>query len=220
MALKRAFSLAAVVSLGLMGVCSQASASAIVTDGNFNAPSGGSSFTTYFSGQSFGGWTVTGAGTGSGVDLIGDYWQAPSVGGGSVDLDGNAPGGISQSITAPAGNYILSFYISGNPDGSPATKSVNVSIGNVNNDLFTYTIGSNTHSNMMYQLYTLDFILSGPTTLSFTSADTNTSYGPVIGDVSISAVPEPATWAMMVLGFFGIGFMAHRRRSKPAFRIT
>jgi hypothetical protein len=29
-----------------------------------------------------------------------------------------------------------------------------------------------------------------------------------------SAVPEPATWAMMILGFAGIGFMAYRRKSK------
>jgi len=32
----------------------------------------------------------------------------------------------------------------------------------------------------------------------------------------ISAVPEPSTWAMMILGFAGIGFMAYRRKSKPA----
>ena len=32
-----------------------------------------------------------------------------------------------------------------------------------------------------------------------------------------SAVPEPSTWAMMILGFAGIGFMAFRRRnSAPA----
>jgi hypothetical protein len=30
--------------------------------------------------------------------------------------------------------------------------------------------------------------------------------------LTVTAVPEPATWAMMVLGFFGIGFMAYRRR--------
>jgi hypothetical protein len=33
---------------------------------------------------------------------------------------------------------------------------------------------------------------------------------------SVSAIPEPSTWAMMVLGFAGIGFMAYRRKSKPA----
>jgi len=30
------------------------------------------------------------------------------------------------------------------------------------------------------------------------------------------AVPEPSTWAMMILGFAGIGFMAYRRKNKPA----
>jgi hypothetical protein len=30
------------------------------------------------------------------------------------------------------------------------------------------------------------------------------------------SVPEPSTWAMMILGFAGIGFMAYRRKSKPA----
>jgi hypothetical protein len=28
-----------------------------------------------------------------------------------------------------------------------------------------------------------------------------------------SAVPEPSTWAMMILGFAGVGFMAYRRKS-------
>jgi hypothetical protein len=30
------------------------------------------------------------------------------------------------------------------------------------------------------------------------------------------AVPEPSTWAMMLLGFAGVGFIGYRRRSKPA----
>jgi hypothetical protein len=33
---------------------------------------------------------------------------------------------------------------------------------------------------------------------------------------NVSAVPEPSTWAMMILGFAGVGFMAYRRESKPA----
>ena len=32
----------------------------------------------------------------------------------------------------------------------------------------------------------------------------------------ISAVPEPSTWAMMILGFCGVGFLAYRRKSKSA----
>jgi hypothetical protein len=40
-----------------------------------------------------------------------------------------------------------------------------------------------------------------------------------VGDITIgltSAVPEPPTWATMILGFAGIGFMAYRRKSKSA----
>jgi hypothetical protein len=41
------------------------------------------------------------------------------------------------------------------------------------------------------------------------SYDVNTSFN---GNYSITAVPEPSTWAMLILGFGGIGFLAHRRR--------
>jgi len=38
-------------------------------------------------------------------------------------------------------------------------------------------------------------------------------------DTAIGAVPEPSTWAMMILGFAGVGYMACRRR-KPAAALT
>ncbi len=51
---------------------------------------------------------------------------------------------------------------------------------------------------------------------------TNT-YGPTAPDffssanmAFSSAVPEPSTWAMLLLGFAGIGFLTYRRKSKPA----
>jgi hypothetical protein len=40
-----------------------------------------------------------------------------------------------------------------------------------------------------------------------------------VGDQTIAiaaAVPEPSTWAMLLLGFAGVGFMAYRRKSQPA----
>jgi hypothetical protein len=36
----------------------------------------------------------------------------------------------------------------------------------------------------------------------------------------IAAVPEASTWAMMILGFAGVGFMAYRRKSGVAFRLA
>jgi hypothetical protein len=36
------------------------------------------------------------------------------------------------------------------------------------------------------------------------------------GVIGTPAVPEASTWAMMILGFGWIGFMAYRRRTRPA----
>lgn len=38
---------------------------------------------------------------------------------------------------------------------------------------------------------------------------------------TIAAVPEPSTWAMMILGFGGVGFLAYRRRNRAVtFRVA
>jgi hypothetical protein len=39
------------------------------------------------------------------------------------------------------------------------------------------------------------------------------------GQFAVAAVPEPSTWAMMILGFCGLGFMA-RRGKKSALRLA
>jgi uncharacterized protein DUF642 len=161
-------------------------------------------------------WLVTGAS----VDLIGAFWQSPtgpSPTNGSVDLDGDAPGGVEQTIfgLTSGKTYTLSFSLSGNPDGAPATKSVDVSIGSVLDDNFTYTIGTNTHANMMYVLETVTFTAGASNTLSFASQDVGTPFGPVIGGVSISTgIPEASTWAMMFVGFAGLGVFGYRRRAR------
>jgi choice-of-anchor C domain-containing protein len=191
----------------------------LISDGDFNSPSGGGSFVTYGGGSLIGPWTVTGAS----VDLIGGYWQAPTTGGGSVDLDGNAPGGLTQNIKTVAGQtYDLSFYLSGNPDGYPNTKTLNVSAGTASPTL-TYTIGANTHSNMLYVPESIVFIATAASTqIAFTSGDVGSPYGPVIGGVSViavspaggitSAVPEPMTVAILGFGLAGIGLLRQRRR--------
>ena len=56
------------------------------------------------------------------------------------------------------------------------------------------------------------------TSAKFTDRDANSfEFVPLA-----SAVPEPATWAMMILGFFGVGAlaMAKRRREGQAFRLV
>ena len=44
----------------------------------------------------------------------------------------------------------------------------------------------------------------------------------VIADafVAVATVPEPSTWAMMILGFIGVGYMAYRRSRKNTMALT
>jgi hypothetical protein len=69
----------------------------------------------------------------------------------------------------------------------------------------------------IFGLQTFSFNETDLTSVVFTPT---TTQGPWIQfdnvGVNVSAVPEPSTWAMMILGFAGIGFMAYRRKAKPA----
>jgi hypothetical protein len=64
-----------------------------------------------------------------------------------------------------------------------------------------------------------DAIADGGTT------DTTTPYGLIVAETGAetfgtgtltAAVPEPSTWAMMILGFAGVGYMTYRRRKVAA----
>lgn len=67
---------------------------------------------------------------------------------------------------------------------------------------------------MNYLNYVVQTNYSSPFPESFTAirlSDNSFQVSGQIGDVYASPVPEPATWAMMILGFAGIGVMAFRR---------
>jgi hypothetical protein len=46
------------------------------------------------------------------------------------------------------------------------------------------------------------------------------AYGAAFVNESVSAVPEPSTWAMFVIGFACVGFLGYRRKVNPAFRFA
>jgi hypothetical protein len=58
------------------------------------------------------------------------------------------------------------------------------------------------------------------TSLSWTNPVPEDWYGFNVGFASVAPVPEPSTWAMMVLGFCGVGFLAYRRSGRPAIRVA
>jgi len=159
------------------------------------------------------GWTVT---TGS-VDWIGNYWLPPPSGGYSLDLDGNAPGAVSQTINTTAGDtYWLSFYLAGNPDGPPDPKTVMVCAANSCQD-FSHARPPNPSSladnqiDMGWTLEGLSFKATyASTTISFTSDESGgTFWGPVIGGVS---VPEAGFYSTFALGLSGLLMFVRRKR--------
>jgi hypothetical protein len=55
---------------------------------------------------------------------------------------------------------------------------------------------------------------SGPFTFFVNDLSVNAAGVNNISGNIVAAIPEPSTWAMMILGFFGVGFMAYRRKGQ------
>ena len=45
------------------------------------------------------------------------------------------------------------------------------------------------------------------------TGDIGSEFSGAVVTATVAAVPEPSTWAMMLLGFIGVGFTAYRRRN-------
>jgi choice-of-anchor C domain-containing protein len=189
----------------------------LVANGSFELGSNPGVFSTIGIGSSaLTAWSITSGN----IDYIGSYWQA-SNGVRSVDMNGSfVAGTISQTISGLVigRTYNFSFDIAGNPDGPPPTKRLDATINGT-----TYTaafpVGANTRSSMGWSTYSTTFVASsGSTLLSFTpNGDPNGAFGPALDNVSVSsAVPEPSTWAMMLLGFVGLGYLGSRKRLAAA----
>lgn len=59
-----------------------------------------------------------------------------------------------------------------------------------------------------------DLSVSNTTSFYYNGGTGVVSYDTVTATLA-PAVPEPSTWAMMIPGFCGLGFLAYRRKSKP-----
>jgi hypothetical protein len=212
--MKRALVAGGAVVFGLMWA--QASQAAVVFSDDFNSTAQGLNQAV------FANWTVT---QGS-VDVIGDngpYAFLPFGNGNYVDLNGSTgqPGQLTTNMTFDAGTYVVSFDLAGSQGGvgsiDPTSKTTQIA----------FAIGGTTQSLTLAPFsdlttYSFTFTTSAPGRLSFTDlSGGNNNIGNLLDNVSVSAVPEPSTWAMMILGFFGLGFMGYRRKlSGRALRIV
>lgn len=159
-----------------------------------------------------GGWT-----TGGTTDLVksGEYSLTCAGGSGNcVDLTGNQPGTISHEIFLPGpGNYALRFLYTGNQlnnDGSGPYPKIGFTASIAGT---SFHVGPLANDNANFLSFVRGFTATGPTTLTFTQDQGGNQFrGSIIDSVSVTGVPEPTTWAMMILGIGMIGAFMRRAR--------
>lgn len=124
-----------------------------------------------------------------------------------VELDSNANSAMQRSIDP--GDYILTFYYSPRPNVPTGSNGITVLVNGV--DIFN--VSGNGGGGTSWTQQTVFFNLAAPGTLRFAAVGTSDSLGGYLDDVRLAAVPEPASWAMMIAGFGLLGSAMRRRRS-------
>ncbi len=149
------------------------------------------------------------------VDLIGSpgsFWDLLPGHGYYVDLDGttgsgNNPSGQLTSVLAfGPGSYTLSFDLAGNNRGY-GSQTTTVSLGGFSTTLTPVNSDP-------FITHTYSFTTASAGQLMFTESGPSNQQGNLLDNVSLTAVPEPATWAMMMTGLFGLGAVLRRRREQ------
>ena len=124
------------------------------------------------------------------VDYLGPT-LFPCSGSRSVDLNGNAPGAISQTFaTKPQATYRVTFCLAGNPRGTgDPVKTLNVLATGNAQKTFQFDTTGRSDANMGWVQQTYDFTATGAsTTLTFQSATSGpgaSSFGPAVDDVRV-----------------------------------
>jgi hypothetical protein len=219
---------------------STAASAAIVFQNGFEAPvvnhtgptgsSGG--YDNYATGANIGPWIVVGpSGRSDAVSVVTTNFTQGAFSfvaqGGSAqwaDLAGqetNGANGVETTVTGLTNKaYTVSFWVGTVYD--PAVTfgtftTVNLLVNGAQALTATNT-GSLGDTTQVWQQFTYNgFSNVDAVTFRFVSGDLPSDFNSAFDSVVIStvdAVPEPSTWAMMILGFAGVGYMTYRRRKQ------
>lgn len=191
-------------------VWAQGSAAGVVLSDNFNADAQTLNWAGDSSFASLPDPSIAGQ---SSTDLIGTGFYDFYPGNGNyVDLDGssgtgNNPAGVLKSKTSfGAGTYTLSFDLAGNARGA-ANQTTIVTLGG------TTVASLNLSSSDPFTLHTFTFTTTGGN-LMFLEQGPSDQQGNILDNVTLTSVPEPTTWALMLIGFGGLGAVMRVARRK------
>lgn len=151
------------------------------------------------------GWTATSP---LGIELqFNNAAGLPFSGIALVELDTTGNSGMFLNLAR--GHYDVSYHYSPRPGRAASTNGITLLDGTRQLDFVTGTGSSST----VWQKRSVQFFtLGGP--LSFNAAGTSDRVGGYLDDITVStiAVPEPASWAMLIAGFGLIGAASRRQR--------
>ncbi|MES2197435.1 MAG: PEPxxWA-CTERM sorting domain-containing protein [Pseudomonadota bacterium] len=150
---------------------------------------------------------------------------------------GSASGTLSQSFVLASGGLFNYAFQAGRSEGACVCNDVALTFAMridgviLSTDLpaFDSSSGGSPVSTRLLTSYSGALALSAGTheiAFEFSRGDTGFGRGPyfVIDGVGlvpqVAAVPEPSTWAMMLLGFIGTGAAAYRRRKNAVAAAT
>jgi hypothetical protein len=154
----------------------------------------------------------------------GDVIASAQDGAWFVDLNGvSGPGGIGQDIaTDPGQLYRIDFWMSGNagPLGTSradGSRSLDVLWNNAVVGSFTFVFQPGDRwNNLRWEKHSV--LVAGASGLDSLEIRSTSSFyaaaGPFVDAVSITAVPEPGTWAMLAAGLGLVGFGVSRRSKR------
>lgn len=208
---------AAALAAALLGATG---ANAAIVDGSFEAQGASTSSYCYFLGNyapACGAGAWTGGGNTSGLQTeTNTAWPGIGSPAGSyyafIQSGFGAAGSISQSLTLATGAYDFSWLAAGRAGyggNQGYTVTLNGSTGPI-----TLASGATTTNQGFTAVSSGKTVLTGGTyTLTFQALDSGSDNTAFIDAVSVAAVPEPATWGMMLLGFGMVGAGLRRRRT-------
>ncbi|MDX2209877.1 MAG: PEPxxWA-CTERM sorting domain-containing protein [Sphingopyxis sp.] len=143
---------------------------------------------------------------------------APTGGDVFVELDSTKNSSMSRTIVS-GGSYLLSFLYSPRPGRPASTNGIEVLLnGVVFNPPGTVTGAGG--SNTTWSTISIGkFYAAAGSKLTFKAVGTSDSFGGYVDNITLAAVPEPATWAMMIMGFGLIGGALRSAKGRQTARV-
>ncbi len=177
------------------------------------------------------GWTATNAngtaaaGPANPIELQNNVAGAPAklpfADGGKifVELDSLRNSAMSRTLTSSSKYFQLSFLYSPRPNQPLGTNGIEVLLNGV---LFTPpgTVDQQGGGSTSWsKIATKRFAAKAGDVITFRAVGGNDSLGGYVDNISLAVVPEPATWAMMIMGFGLIGGALRSAKGRQTTRV-